>query len=71
MRFVSDKQLADLIARDRLEFMEAIARKGSVEAVHSLISRRSFEDWRKLLDEAEKHGDKYVKLAELIVEADL
>ena len=55
------------VEADRLKFMEGIARNGARAAVHSIVCMRTIETWRQLLDEAEKSGDKYVSLADLII----
>lgn len=64
-----DKYVTDEVIADRLNFMDATARNAASNAVHSIVCMRTIETWRELLDKAEKSGDKYKSLAELIVEA--
>lgn len=73
MRLFTKKQLAkhdaDIRIADRHEFMQATARNAAKDAVHYIVCFRTIETWRELLDEAEKRGDKYTSLAELLVTA--
>lgn len=73
MRLFTQKKLnqyvTDEVIADRLNHMEASARKAAVEALHYYTCVRTIDTWRKILDEAEKSGDKYVSMAELIVKA--
>lgn len=71
--FFTKKQLAKYnrqqVEADRVKFMEGTARNGATAAVHSIVCMRPISEWRRLLDEAEKSGNKYRSLAELIIEA--
>lgn len=52
----------------RKGWTDAIARKAVKAGLHHFIARRPIDWFRKQLDEAEKHGEKYVTLAELMLE---
>jgi hypothetical protein len=59
---------ARLRGRDK-SFMEAAARNAALNALHYYVAIRSIDDWRKILDEAEKSKDTYISLADLVRKA--
>lgn len=60
-----DEQLRQ---RDR-SFMEATAGNAARDAVHYYTAVRTIDSWRKILDEAEKSGEKYLSMADLITKS--
>lgn len=60
-----DKRLQE---RDHT-FMQAAARNAALNAIHYYVALRTIKEWHRLLDEAEKSGEKYLSLAELIIKS--
>jgi hypothetical protein len=57
------------LRRRDASFMEATARNAARDAIHYYTCLRTIDQWRHLLDEAEKSGDKYVSMADLVIES--
>lgn len=64
-----ERHIAEQVKLRTFPQMEAISRNAATYAIHYYVCVRSIDDWRKMLDEAEKSGNKYMSLADLIVKA--
>lgn len=64
-----ERHVAEQVKLKSFSQMEAISRNAAAHAIHYYVCVRTIDTWRKLLDEAEKSGNKYMSLADLIVKA--
>jgi len=64
-----DRYVTDEVIADRLNHSQTVATEAAKAAVHYYVAWRTLDEWRSIIDEAEKQGEKYISLAKLIVEA--
>lgn len=68
--FLTKHSLDDYTHRHILEahahLLQATAKNAAQDAVHYYLCWRSLDWWRKSIDDAEKSGNQYVRLADLL-----
>lgn len=61
-----DREIDAAVHKRNANFIQSIANNAAKEAVHYYICWRTLDWWRNAISEAEKDGNKYIRLADLL-----